>query len=89
MVITWVGFGNPAKLRFWERVRGDDRGGGSVLSVVVCEAGGAELELGDPRVGRPRNGADAELLGRDSRYEIESSTPVSRLMNNGMSVSAR
>ena len=67
---------------------------GERLGLLGCGARGlaraagiqnAELELGVPRIGH----RGAELVGRDSRYEIESSTAVSRVMKNGMSVSAR
>jgi hypothetical protein len=60
-VITSVGLGDPVKSGCWEVVHGDDRGGGRDLSAVICEAGGAELELGGPRVGH-RN-AELELGG--------------------------
>jgi hypothetical protein len=79
-VITWVGLGDLAKSGFWEGVRDDDRGGSSVLSVVICEAGRAELELGGPRVGH----RDAELglggfRGREDAACRSNSTEQRRL----------
>ena len=64
------------KSGFWEVVHGDDRGGGRDLSAVICEAGGAELELGGPRVGRSKGSKTTGISGNAGLLELRCLTQV-------------